>query len=147
MRPALPPSLLRLRELPPFSGCTDDELRFVGARTGEHLARAGDALTEQGRTGREWIVIVRGTAVVRVGSGPVTRLGPGDVVGEVALIDHGSRTATVVAETDVEAIVASATEFAEILVGVPAVARSLLVSLAARLRAADDLLARGARIG
>ena len=68
------------------------------------------------------------------------RLGPGDVIGEVALLDHGPRTATVVAETDVDAVVASAAEFTEILVGVPSVARSLLVSLAQRLRAADDRL-------
>lgn len=143
----LPTSIRALRSLPPFAACTDDELAFVAARIGEHRASAGDVLTAEGRTGREWIVIVEGTAVVRVGSAVTARLGPGDVVGEVALLDHGPRTATVVAETDVEAVVASAAEFTEILVGVPSVARSLLVSLAQRLRAADDRLVRGSLIG
>lgn len=143
----LPAPLRRLRDLPPFAACTDDELAFVAARIGEHRAHPGDVLTEEGRTGREWVVLVEGSAVVRVGSHVLTRLGPGDVVGEVALLDHGSRTATVVAETEVEALVSSAEEFTQILTGVPAVARALLVSLAGRLRAADDLLVHGVRIG
>jgi CRP/FNR family cyclic AMP-dependent transcriptional regulator len=137
----LPSSLQRLRDLPPFSSCTPSELAFVDDRIWDYRATAGEVLTAEGRTGRELIVIVEGTAVIRVGSREVARLGPGDVVGEVALLDHGSRTATVIAETDVDALVAGSAEFAEILSAVPAVARALLVALARRVRAADELLA------
>ncbi len=139
---SLPTSFQRIRSLRPFAACSDRELAFIVDRTCEYRAPAGDVLTAEGRTGREWIVLVEGTAVVRVGTDVVARLGPGDAIGEVALLDHGPRTATVVAETDVEVLVASAAEFTEILASVPAVARTILVDLATRLRAADELLAQ-----
>lgn len=136
----IPASLQRIRGIQPFSTCTDGELAFIANRTCDHIAPAGALLTEEGRTGREWIVIVEGTAVVRVGTRQVARLGPGDAIGEVSLLDHGPQTATVVAETDVQALVSSASEFADILSSVPSVARSLLVGCARRLRATDDIL-------
>jgi CRP-like cAMP-binding protein len=136
-----PATLRRIRDVEPFTTCTDQELAIVANNTWDHRARAGSVLTERGGPAREWIVIVRGSASVRVGASEVARLGPGDVVGEVGLLDRGVRTATVVAETDVEALVASTTEFDRILAHVPAVSRSMLSSLARRLRQADDLLA------
>lgn len=137
-------TIRRLRGVRPFAACTDDELSIIASNTWDHRAPAGAVLTEEGRAGREWIVIVRGSAVVRVGTSEVARLGPGDAVGEVALLDRGVRTATVVAETDVEALVASAPEFDRILARVPAVSRALLDALARRLRDTDGLLAPGA---
>ena len=137
-------TLRRIGDVEPFTSCTDDELAIVASNTWDHSAPAGAVLTQEGRLGREWIVIVRGTAVVRVGSDEVARLGPGDVIGEVALLDQGVRTATVVAETPVEALVASAPEFDRILARVPSVSRAMLVGLARRLRAADDRLVAGA---
>ncbi len=136
-------TLRRIGDVEPFTSCTDDELAIVASNTWDHSAPAGSVLTQEGRLGREWIVIVRGTAVVRVGSDEVARLGPGDVIGEVALLDQGVRTATVVAETPVEALVASAPEFDRILARVPSVSRAMLVGLARRLRAADDRLVAG----
>jgi CRP/FNR family transcriptional regulator, cyclic AMP receptor protein len=140
MKKPRPAILRRIRDVEPFSSCTDEELEVVARNTSDHHAAAGAVLTEEGRLGREWIVIVRGSAVVRVGTSEVARLGPGDVIGEVALLDRGVRTATVVAETDVEALVASAAEFDRILDRVPAVSRALVVALARRLRDADALL-------
>ena len=138
-----PATLRRIRDVEPFSSCTDEELAVIAGNTCDHRAPAGTVLAEEGRVGREWIVLVRGSAVVRVGRREVARLGPGDVIGEVALLDHGIRTATVVAETDVETLVASAPEFDRILDRVPAVARSLVVALARRLRDTDALLTPG----
>ena len=143
-----PATLRRIADVEPFTTCTDEELAIVASNTWDHRAPAGSTLTEEGRPGREWLVIVRGTAVVRVGTSEVARLGPGDVVGEVALLDQGARTATVVAETPVEALVASTAEFDRILARVPAVSRAMLVGLARRLRSADDhLLAAGLAAG
>jgi CRP-like cAMP-binding protein len=55
----------------------------------------------------------------------------------MALLDRGPRSATVVAETEVELVVISQREFMAVLDQVPAVAHKLLVSMAARLRDAD----------
>lgn len=137
----LPLTLLRrLRSIPPFAHCTDDELDAVARNTCDHHAEPGSVLTRAGSTGREWILVVSGTAVVRVGGRDVAHLGPGDAVGEIALLDHGPRTATVVAETHVEALVASAAEFDRLVDEVPAMSRLLLIGLARRLRHADEAI-------
>ena len=137
---ALSATARRVRRVPPFSECSDDELAIVVNNTNDHRAAPGAILTEEGRSGREWIVIMSGSAVVRVCGSIVARLGPGDVIGEVALLDHGVRTATVIAETEVTALVANTAEFDRILTYVPSVTRSLLATLARRVRAADALM-------
>jgi CRP-like cAMP-binding protein len=142
---SLPPSQQRLRNLDTFARCTDEELAFIDGRMILHRARAGEVLTKEGQSGRELVVIADGTAVVLVGMRAVARLGPGDVVGEMALLDHGPRSATVVAESDVEAFVSSGEEFAQILLGAPTIARALAESLARRLRSTTELLAGAGR--
>lgn len=98
---------------------------------------AGRHLCEQGRIGREAFVIVGGTAEVRRNGRKVATLGPGDCVGELALLDHGPRTATVTAVTAVEVLVLGAREFAGILDEVPPIAHKLLKALAGRIRELD----------
>lgn len=98
---------------------------------------AGRTLCEEGTTGREAFVIVEGTAEVRRNNKKVATLGPGDCVGELALLDHGPRTATVTAATDLKVLVIGAREFAAIVDAVPPIAHKLLKSLAARIRDLD----------
>lgn len=64
-------------------------------------------------------------------------LGPGDYFGELALLDGGPRTATVVADEPVELLAIERGPFARVLEEVPAVGQKLLVTMAARLRDAD----------
>jgi hypothetical protein len=72
--------------------------------------------------------------VVEVDGRPIARLGPGDVAGEIALLDKGLRTATVVAETDVQALVSTAHELSLLLTHAPVFTRALLTATASRLR-------------
>jgi CRP-like cAMP-binding protein len=139
MRRDRDPIARRLRGLDLFAGCSRNELALIAANLTEHRARAGDVLIEEGRTGRELIVLVEGTATVRRGDRVVGRLGPGEVAGEVALLDHGPRTARVVADGPVLALVCTRVEFTTLIDGVPGFARALLPGLARRVRAADDL--------
>ena len=94
-------------------------------------------LTREGGFGHEFMVIVEGTAQVVVADREIAVLGPGDFFGEIALLDDGTRTASVIAETDLVAEVSGQREFADLLIGAPGLARELLVGLARRLRAAD----------
>jgi CRP-like cAMP-binding protein len=82
-------------------------------------------------------VIVDGKASVSIGERVVNTLAPGDFFGEIALLDHGPRTATVIAETDLIAEVIGQREFDAVLVNAPHLAKKVLVGLASRLRAAD----------
>lgn len=99
---------------------------------------AGRILCEQDTVGREAFMILDGTAEVRRNGRKIATLGPGDSVGELALLDHGPRTATVKAETDLSVLVVGAREFAAILDDVPPIAHKLLKSLAARVRELDQ---------
>ncbi len=98
---------------------------------------AGRTLCEQGSIGREAFVIVEGTAEVRRNKKKVATLGPGACVGELALLDHGPRTATVIAATDLKVLVIGAREFSAIVDDVPPIAHKLLKALAARVRDLD----------
>jgi len=102
-----------------------------------HLA-AGRNLCEQGTIGREAFVIVGGKAEVRRNGRKVATLGPGDCVGELALLDHGPRTATVTAVEDIDVLVLGAREFAGLVDEVPPIAHKLLKALAARIRDLDS---------
>jgi CRP-like cAMP-binding protein len=128
------PTLERIVRLPLFAHCTVRQLALVASRSTTIHAAAGDVLMREGATGRELVLIVEGSAQVFVGGSLVATLGPGDVCGEIALLDHGLRSATVVAETDLVAEVCTTQEFNELLAEVPSFATQLLAQLAGRLR-------------
>ena len=96
-----------------------------------------DAAAQEGDQGREAFVIIDGTATVKRNGRKVGTLGPGQSLGELSLLDHGPRTATVTADTDITVLVLSAREFAGVLEEVPSLAQKLLAQLAGRVRELD----------
>lgn len=126
-----------LSSVPLFAGCSKKELTKIARAGDEVTVEAGHVLTRQGDAGREAFVIVDGTATVRRGDRKVATVGPGDTVGELALLDHGPRTATVTAAEDTKVLVIGAREFAALIDDVPPIAHKLLKSLAARIRELD----------
>ena len=88
-----------------FSACSKKELQAVAKATDEVTIPAGKTLCEQGAVGREAFVIVEGTAEVRRNKKKVAEIGPGTCVGELALLDHRPRTASVIATTDLTVLV------------------------------------------
>jgi CRP-like cAMP-binding protein len=124
-----------------FSACTPKELELIARATTQLQFPAGTTLARQGENGHEFIVVEEGTARVEIGGQDVATIGPGDFFGEVALLDGGPRTATVVAETDLLVDVIAQREFAGLLDEAPHLAKKLLIGLARRLRAADVRLA------
>ena len=88
-----------LASVPLFSACSKKELQAVSKRTDEVTIPAGKTLCEQGTIGREAFVIVKGTAEVRRNKKKVATIGPGTCVGELSLLDHKPRTASVIANT------------------------------------------------
>jgi CRP-like cAMP-binding protein len=126
-----------LRNVPLFNSCSTKELQTIAKATDELTVPAGHVLTDQGQMGREAFVIVDGSATVKRNGKKVTTLGPGSVVGELSLLDHGPRTATVTADSDSTVLVIEQRHFLGVLEAVPSIARKLLASLAGRVREFD----------
>lgn len=120
-----------------FAACTKRELSRIAALSDVIEAPEGKVLTRQGDTGWEFFVIVNGKAKASIRGRPSATLGPGSFFGEMALLDHGPRTATVTAETDMDLLVLNARDFSGLLIEAPTVARRMLEVLAERLREAE----------
>ena len=95
-------------------------------------AEAGAVLIDQGRVGHECYVIQDGTAGVYVGDEHVATLGPGSMVGEMALIEHRPRSATVVAETPMRLLAFDTRHFRELLDEMPKASERVMSLLNAR---------------
>lgn len=132
-----------LSNMPLFSTCTQRELGQVATLTVPAEIRAGAVLTRQGQSGGLAYVIAEGEAEVVRGSRRLATLGPGDVVGELSLIDGEPRSATVRALTDLEVLEISARDLNRLLKKAPSVRRKLLEALSERLRQADRLPTAG----
>ena len=126
-----------LASVPLFSACSKKELQAVSRATDEISLPAGKTLCEQGAIGREAFVIVSGSAEVRRNKRKVATIGAGSCVGELALLDHKPRTATVIAATDLTVLVIGAREFAGIVDEIPSIAHKLMKSLAIKVRELD----------
>ena len=120
-----------------FSACSKKDLTTIGRAAEEVRVRAGRVLTEEGAAGHEFYLILDGQASVKRGRRKVATLGPGGYFGELSLLDKGPRSATVVAETDMELLVLGQREFSGLLGEAPSVAQKMLGAMATRLRAAD----------
>ena len=129
--------LEHLAEIPLFSALSKRDLGRIAKASNEITVEAGHVLVDQGDAGREAFVIVEGSATVKRNGRKVGTLSPGDAIGELALLDHGPRTATVTADTELTALVLSAREFAGIIEDVPGLAQKLLAQLAGRVRELD----------
>jgi CRP-like cAMP-binding protein len=125
----------KLADLPFFHGWTKDELAAVD-RVAEWVDyQPLEHLIKQGTTGYEFIVILSGEVDVVIDGHVIAELGPGDHVGEMALLDGSPRTASVIAKTAVKAMLVGSREFRALVDQVPSLDRKLLISLTQRLRA------------
>ena len=128
------PKMELLSKVPIFAGCSEDQLRDITRLLTPVDVKAGTTLARQGDYGKEFFVIIEGTAAVLRDGVELAKLGAGDVVGEISIIDGGQRTATVVADTDMLVEVATHPEFAGLLNRAPEIAVNMLPALAAMVR-------------
>jgi CRP-like cAMP-binding protein len=126
-----------LGKVPLFASCSQPELRAI-AKLGTPVdAEVGAVLTQQGKAGREFFLVVDGVASCRVGSKEVKRFRAGGYFGELALLHGGVRTADVVAVTPMDLLVFDAREFRAMLMTTPSIGVKMLANLAERLTEAD----------
>lgn len=116
-----------------FAGFSQDELARVIELAEEVDAEAGAVLCEQGRVGRDCYVIVEGDASVLVRGEYVVTLHPGSMVGEMALVDHRPRSATVVADEPMKLLRFDTEHFQTLLAEMPEANNRVMAMLHARL--------------
>jgi CRP/FNR family transcriptional regulator, cyclic AMP receptor protein len=120
-----------------FEGFDEKELARVAELAEVVEAEEGTHLTEQGKPGLECFVVLEGHAGVYVGSDKIAVNREGEVVGEMALIEHGPRIATVIAESPMRLLQFDAKRFRMLLDEMPKASQKVMSELSRRLRERD----------
>jgi len=129
-----------LRNIPLFSSCSQKDLEKIAKAGDEVSMPAGSLIVDQGQTGREAFVVLSGTVLVKRNGKKVATLGPGAIVGELALLDDQPRSATVVCTAPARVLEVTSGQFRAVLDEVPALAHKLMSALAGRVRNLDTSL-------
>jgi CRP-like cAMP-binding protein len=122
-----------IRKVPLFSHLSRRQLAQVAKVADEIDLREGKEMTREGAPGREFFVILEGSADVRRRGRKINSLKPGDFFGEIALVTSVPRTATVAATTPVRALVVTDREFRHLLEESPDIKTRVMQAMAARL--------------
>jgi CRP-like cAMP-binding protein len=122
-----------LKRVPLFERCSQRELAEIASLADELDLPAARDLTKEGAGGWEFLVLVDGEAdVVRKGK-VVNELGPGDFIGEIALVSGKPRTATVRTRGPARILVLSASGFRRLMRDVPSIQDKILAAVTARI--------------
>lgn len=122
-----------LASVPLFAGLSKRELGEVSGIAVEVQVSAGTVLIEEGSRGREFFVLVDGTATVTRDGETLNTVGSGSWFGEIALVAHVPRTATVTATSAARLLVVNERAFADLMARVPSIAPKVLATLGERL--------------
>ena len=101
-----------LERVPLFAGLSHKDREKIARWADAIDLPAGKHLLDEGRLPHEFFVIVEGEVEVSHEGKPLATLGQGDFFGEIALIEHGRRTASVMTTTPTTLAVMSPTSFA-----------------------------------
>jgi len=126
-----------VKEAKLLRGLPDSELRSVEKQMKTVRHPAGHEIVVQGENGVGFMIILDGTVTVDTVQGKARKLGPGDSFGEMALLDHEGRSATIKADTDVTLATIPEWNFKPFLKEHPEVAYRLLQVLSQRVRQAE----------
>ena len=89
-----------VRHVPLFIDWNEHEVQEITRLFNEHHFSKGETVVEEGSVGDSFFLIDSGEAGVFIGGKGRTTLKPGDYFGEIALIDGGTRMASIIASTD-----------------------------------------------
>jgi CRP-like cAMP-binding protein len=131
------PKLTLIASVPLFTGFNRREIEAVGRLMDEVDVKDGRVLMREGAAGREFFIVISGSVRVERKGRKINELGPGDFMGEIALIDRGPRTATVIAAEPCRLLVLDIGGFRTLVSKYPSVQGKIMKALAERLREAQ----------
>jgi CRP-like cAMP-binding protein len=129
------PKIAAMERVPLFARCSKKELASIASLADEVDLPAGKVLTSEGDRGREFFVLLEGSAEVRRDGQELPPLGAGDFFGEIALVTDKARTATVTTAGPMRALVITDRAFRELLRNSPEIQGKVLAAVADRLAA------------
>jgi CRP-like cAMP-binding protein len=112
-----------LAQLKLFDGCTDQEMEMIRSLSIVISVPVGTELIHQGSTARQFIIIKSGEVSVEHDGRRIAVAGPGDIVGEISLIEGSGAQRTARTMTPTELFVFSKPEFASMMNRIPTVAQ------------------------
>ena len=127
-----------LRRVPLFAGLDEEGLAEIARVAEEVEADAGTVLTHEGRHEGYFFIVISGSVRIERGGEAINVMGPGDFLGEVALLDGGPRTATATTAEPTTLLRITNEDFFRVVDGSPSVRTAVLAAAGARLRALDD---------
>ena len=111
-----PVTVQELTQAPLFSSLDDDALAGLAERMARRELAAGEAVLREDEEGDCFYVVLSGLLAVRqAGAGQQAVLTPGEYFGEIALVEHAHRTASVSALTSAAVASCDAQAFDELL--------------------------------
>jgi CRP-like cAMP-binding protein len=123
-----------------FAGLKKRDLAKVASALKEMTFSPGAVVTAEGDTDSRFYVIAEGQALVTVNGRKRASLTPGQYFGEIALIDGGTRSATITAETPLRTYTLVAWNFKPLLKENPDIAYNILLEMCKRLRNVEKSL-------
>jgi len=124
----------KLKAVPLFAHCTTKQLQFIITQVEDMDFAAGRVLCREGQSGADFFVLLSGAADVTRKGRKIAKMKPGDFFGEIALVDHGPRTATVTTTEASRCLVLGPSQFQNVLHEDAGIAHSVMKALATRVR-------------
>lgn len=123
---------------------TRDDLRALFHQARRKTFQEGQTIFVEGEPGLDVILIESGRVEVSITSmggrkSVIAQMGPGEVCGEIAALDGGDRSATVVAANAVSGLVLSRTNILNFVADRPEVAKAVISELCKKVRNASDM--------
>ena len=128
------PIVAALGRVPLFAGLSPDDLATLAEVTSRRSLDVGTVLTTEGEVGEEFYVIERGVVTISAREQLLRTLGPGDFLGEIAILFDGTRTATAVATEPGSLLVLPKADFLELLAANTSIEDKILTTASERLR-------------
>jgi CRP-like cAMP-binding protein len=126
-----------LKDAKLLTGIPESEIRSIEKQVKTVRHPAGHEIVLRGEGGVGFMIITDGEVTVKTRTGKTRKLGPGDSFGEMALLDHEGRSATITADTPVTLASIPEWNFKPFLKEHPEVAYRLLQTMSRRVRQAE----------